>query len=243
MPFHTKKAIIVGASTGIGKALAQAFATQGAELGLAARRLPLLEEIQSELNCTCHIVPMDIARPTAAMEQLNRLIQALGGLDIMIINAGVRIASPHIDFVHERQMIDVNVRGFAAMADAAFNYFIEQGHGHIVGISSVAALIPSHHAPAYNASKAFVSTYLQGIRLHAEKLRLPILITDVKPGYVDTPLLSRRNHFWMATPAKAAAQILRAVARRRQHVYVTKRWRLAAWLLKAAPRALLKYFA
>ena len=89
-------------------------------------------------------------------------------------------------------------------------------------------------APAYNASKAFVSNYLQGLRQKFSKLRLPIIVTDVQPGFVDTAM-AKGDVFWVTSPKQAAQQIFDAIRKQKKHVYVSKRWRLVAWLLKAAP--------
>jgi short-subunit dehydrogenase len=131
----------------------------------------------------------------------------------------------------------VNVLGFAGMVNVAVAHLETRGSGHLVGISSLAALRGSRVAPAYNASKAFVSNYLQGVRYRFNKLKLPIVVTDVQPGFVDTPMAAG-NRFWIASPQTAARQIVAAIRDRKQHVYITRRWRLIAWLLRVVPEAL-----
>jgi short-subunit dehydrogenase len=122
------------------------------------------------------------------------------------------------------------------MVNVAVAHLEARGSGHLVGISSVAAVRGIGGAPAYAASKAFVSNYLQGVRYHLKKLKLPIVVTDVQPGFVDTRMAGGR--FWMASSETAARQIAAAIRKRRQHVYVTRRWRLVAWLMKVVPDAL-----
>ena len=114
--------------------------------------------------------------------------------------------------------------------------------GHIVGISSVAAIRGSGNEPAYNASKAFQSNYLQGLRQKFHKLKLPVAVTDVQPGFVDTAMAQGEGLFWVAPPEKAAQQIFNSIRKRRKHVYVTRRWRLIAWLLKILPDSLYDRF-
>jgi len=101
--------------------------------------------------------------------------------------------------------------------------------------SSIAAIRGGGDAPAYNASKAFVSNYLEGLRQMAAKMKLPLTVTDIKPGFVDTVMAQGEGLFWVAPAEKAAKQILEAVEKKKDHAYVTKRWRLVAWVLKLLP--------
>ena len=123
----------------------------------------------------------------------------------------------------------------AAIANAAFKYFYNQGSGHIVGISSIAAIRGSGEAPAYNASKAFVSNYLEGLRQKARKSGIAITVTEIQPGFVNTAMAKGEGLFWVSSPGKAGQQILKAVNSKKKHAYITKRWRLIAWLLKIIP--------
>ena len=131
----------------------------------------------------------------------------------------------------------VNITGFVSMAQAAMRHFLRQGHGHLVGISSIAALRGSGGGAAYAASKAFQSIYLDGLRDLARLRRLPIKVTEAQPGFVDTAMMKAARPFWAASPEVAARQILRAVRRRAKHAYITRRWAIVAWLLKLLPRA------
>jgi short-subunit dehydrogenase len=137
----------------------------------------------------------------------------------------------------ERDTIAVNVLGFASMVNVASAHLEARGSGHLVGISSLAALRGVGGAPAYAASKAFVSNYLQGVRYRFTKLKLPIVVTEVQPGFVDTPMAKAERLFWVASPQKAARQIAAAIRGRKRHVHVTRRWRLIAWLMQVVPDA------
>jgi short-subunit dehydrogenase len=128
------------------------------------------------------------------------------------------------------------------MINLAYKYFSQKGEGQIVGISSVAALRGGYDAPAYHASKAFISNYMEGLRIKAKKSNLPISITNIKPGYVKTDVLVKENLFWVASPEKAALQIYNAIDKKKDHAYITKRWRLIAWLLKIVPDFIYKRF-
>ena len=233
-----KRAIIVGASSGIGRELAAILSQNGYMLGLAGRRLQLLEELKNSLPGPAFSKQMDVADQDVAMKRLEELIDEMGGLDLIVISAGIGFINPDLGWVEEKQTIEVNVAGFAVMANVAFRYFVRVGSGHLVGISSIAALRGSSEAPAYNASKAFMANYLEGLRNRAIKAHIPIVVTDIQPGFVDTAMAKGEGLFWVASPQKAAAQIYTAVQRKAKRTYVTRRWRLIAWLLKTLPDSL-----
>jgi short-subunit dehydrogenase len=229
------KAIVIGASSGIGRALALRLAREGYAVGLAARRLPLLLELQAEIGPTAHVRQMDVTDTARAMSLLEELIEEMGGVDLIVICAGTGHINPDLSWGPEDETIGVNVRGFAALANVAVQHFLRRGAGHLVGISSIAALRGHGRAPAYNASKAFVSTYLEGLWHKMARLGVPIAITDVQPGFVDTAMAQGPHRFWVASPEEAAAQIYRAIRRRQKRVVVTRRWRLIAWLIRLTP--------
>ena len=129
----------------------------------------------------------------------------------------------------------MNVTVFAATANVAVRHLVAWGGGSLVGISSIAALRGHGEAPSYKASKAFMSNYMTGLRHKFARQNLPIAVTDVQPGFVDTAMLKADDPFWVASPEKAARQIYTAMVRRRKHVYVSRRWRLIAWLIKLLP--------
>ncbi|WP_366924273.1 SDR family NAD(P)-dependent oxidoreductase [Metallumcola ferriviriculae] len=227
-----KKAIIIGASSGMGKELAKILSEDNFAVGLMARREDLLSDLQKQLSTTAYIKKADVAKPEEAMALLEELINEMDGTDIIVISAGVGHGNRNLEWAKEKETIDINVSGFTAMADAAFKYFADKGEGHIVGISSIAAIRGNAAGPAYNASKAFVSNYLEGLRMKAKKSKLPITVTDVQPGFVQTDMLKGKGLFWVSTPEKAAQQIYAAVKARKNKAYITKRWRLIAWALK-----------
>ena len=238
----TKTAIIVGASSGIGKALAKILAADGYTVGLMARRLPLLAALQQEIGPQACIRQLDVANPSQAIPQFRQFIQEMGHTHLIILSAGRGYINPELEWEKEEETIAVNVVGFTALAGAAMHYFCAQGSGHLVNISSIAALRGSGSAPAYNASKAFESNYLEGLRHKVAKLRLPIAITDIQPGFVDTPMAQGDGLFWVATPEKAARQIYQAIQRRQKHAYITRRWRLIAWFFKLMPDTIYHHF-
>ncbi|ELY57229.1 SDR family NAD(P)-dependent oxidoreductase [Natronococcus jeotgali] len=236
---RARGAIVVGASSGIGEALARELAADGYEVGLAARRTDRLREIGESLPTRSYVATMDVADAEDARERFGALADAMPPVELVVVSAGTAALNRRLAWEPERETIDVNVRGFAAIATAAVTRFEERGiDGHLVGISSVAARFANGGVPAYNASKAFVSTYLEGLRTRARGRDPDVTVTTVEPGFVDTQLAY--GSFWMCSPGTAAEQIARAIRGERTHVYVTRRWRLVAWLFALVPNAILR---
>lgn len=233
-----KKAIVIGASSGIGKALAMELARKGYAVGITSRRVELLTEIKNEIQGPCFVKQMDVTQTETARRQLLELIQEMGSADLIIVCAGIGFRMPIMDWNADKSTIDVNVCGFAALTNAAVNYFIEQKHGHVVGISSVAAIRGHGDAPAYGASKAFEASYLNSIRYKIRRLGLPIAVTNIQPGFVDTPMVRDARKFWTAPAEKAARQIVQAIEKKKKQAYITKRWRLVAWVMRIIPDGL-----
>ncbi|MBU1153977.1 SDR family NAD(P)-dependent oxidoreductase [bacterium] len=230
-----KKAIIIGATSGIGKELAKVVSQNNYMVGLAGRRTHLLDELKEGLPCETFIKYIDITEPDDAMNQLNNLISEMGDIDLIVISSGTGFINHDLNWAQEKETIDVNVSGFVAMSNIAMNHFISKGSGHLVGISSIAAIRGDDTAPAYSASKAFISNYMAGLRKKISKAGLPIVVTDVQPGFVDTAMAKGDGLFWVASPQKAAQQIYKAIERKKKHAYITKRWRLIGWLMKTVP--------
>lgn len=229
-----KKAIIIGATSGIGRALALKMARQGYVLGMTGRREALLSSLQQSISSDTYTCVMDIAKPYDAAEKLGQLIDNMEGVDTVIINSGTGHCDPEFPLRGELDTVDVNVTGFTAIANAAYRYFAKQGHGHIAATSSIMAL-RGGPCPAYNASKAYMSNYLEGLCCRAHKTGVNITVTDIRPGFVDTQMAKGDGIFWLASVEKAAVQILCAVEQKKRVVYITKRWRLIAILMQVLP--------
>jgi short-subunit dehydrogenase len=229
------KAIVMGASSGMGKELARILSNNNYIVGLAARRINLLEELQKELPGKSYIKQIDISRFADAEKEFCDLIAEMGGVDLVIISSGYGDINPLLQWDIEKETIDVNVSGFTLIASIAFQYFLEKGSGHLAGISSVAALRGNRSDPAYSASKAYVSNYLEGLRQRAVRSKKPIYITDIMPGFVKTAMSKGGNLFWLATAKEAAEQIFDAIRGKKKLAYITRRWRLIAWIMKVAP--------
>ena len=231
-----KNAIVIGATSGIGRELAVILSQHGYAVGIAGRRLNLLEELKSKLKTPTFIKQIDISIVPDSMRLLNELISEMGEVDLIVISSGVGYPNPDLLWEHEKNTIDVNVTGFTAMANVAFHHFKNIGRGHLVGISSIAAIFGHRSAPAYNASKAFVSNYLEGLRNKSFHEKLNITVTDIQPGFVDTAMAKSDRLFWLAPVQKASNQIFSTIEKKKSHAYITRRWTLIAWLMRILPR-------
>lgn len=231
-----KKAIVIGASSGIGKGLALLFADNNYKVGITGRREELLETLRLERPDSFLVKVLDVTNTNDSIEKIEALTAELGGLDLLIISSGTGDINANLDLEIEKRTIDTNVSGFTAIADWAFNYFERQKHGHLVAISSIGGIRGSRQAPAYNATKAYQMNYLEGLRQKAKSLKSPVFVTDIRPGLVDTAMAKGEGLFWLMPVDKTAKQIYKAIARKRKVVYVTKRWTLMALILKILPR-------
>jgi short-subunit dehydrogenase len=235
-----KRAIVVGASSGIGKELAIVLADNGFRVGITGRRDQLLLNLQATKPENFIVSVFDVTEITAVPLHLKELTEKLGGLDLLILSSGTGKINPMLDTAIEQDINTLNVAGFTAVANWGFNLFQKQGWGHFAAITSIAGIRGSRQAPAYFATKAFQINYLEGLRQKAKSTKLPIYITDIRPGFVDTAMAAGENLFWVAPVEKAAAQIYKAIESKREVVYITKRWRLVAILFKLLPKALHK---
>jgi short-subunit dehydrogenase len=235
-------AVIIGASSGIGEALAHELNGAGWRLGLLARRLERLEALRATLAPDTLVSGLDVTQHDAAAI-LEAVLDELGGVDLVIISAGTGHNNHDLRWEEDVDTVTVNVLGFMAVAQATMRHFLRRGRGHLVGISSIAALRGNAAGAAYAASKAFQSVYLDGLRELARHSGHPIVVTEVQPGGVDTamlkpdrPLPAMVRRLFVASPAKAARQTLRAVQKRKKHAYITRRYAPVAFILKLLPR-------
>ena len=232
-----QRIIIIGATSGIGRALAKFYAETGNRVGIAGRREELLESLCAERPDRFVSKRLDVTEIDTVSEKLDELTDDLGGLDLLVISSGTGELNTTLDFGIERPTLETNVLGFTAVADWAYRYFEKRESGHLVGITSIAALLGEAAAPAYSATKAFQVNYLEALRSRAKKGSGKIAVTELRPGFVDTDMAKGDGKFWVAPVEKAANQIARAIQKRRKIAYITKRW----WLIGLVLR-LLKIF-
>lgn len=230
-----RKVIIIGASSGIGRALAVLYAQAGWEVGITGRRVSLLREIEELFPGKCRIKPFDVSHTEAAMASLEQLIADMGEVDLIIVNAGMGHVNAGLDWSLEAACIATNVGGFAAMCNVAMKYFLARGKGHLAGVSSIAGIRGIGGAPAYSASKAFVINYLESLRGIARRQNAAVAVTEIRPGFVDTAMGQNPRAFWRAAPKRAASQIFKGLERKSRRIYVTRRWQTIDFILKRLP--------
>lgn len=229
-----KKIIIVGASSGIGRVMAEIYALKGDLVGITGRRENLLNELKEKYPKQIFVSCFDVTG-NDNQQKIKQLIDQLGGLDLLIYNSGYGDTSKELKWEIEQATIKTNVSGFVEIVSYAFNYFANKGSGQIAVTSSVAALRGNSWAPSYSASKAFISNYTEGLNIKAKRIHKNIVITDIKPGFINTKMAKGNGRFWIASPEKAAKQIIKAIEKKKQVAYITKRWWLIAQLLKILP--------
>ena len=207
-----KKAVIIGASSGIGKSLIPILIQHGYHIGISSRRIDVLHDISHSYDDGVVVTQaMDVSDTANAITQLHKLSEKMQGIDLLIISAGIGHVNPSLEYSLEQEAVKTNVEGFLAICNAGFHIFKKQGYGHIVAISSIAGLRGISDSPAYSASKSFISNYLEGLRVNAFKHQLNINILDVRPGFVDTKMAKGDNLFWVASPELVAKQIFHAI--------------------------------
>lgn len=233
-----KKIIIIGATSGIGRGLAEQYAEEDYLIGIIGRRENLLKEVCSRHKDKVFYQVCDITDTKAAISCVETLVQAVGGMDLLIICAGTGDLNPQLSYSLEEPTLLTNVIGFTNIADWGFRYFEQQKSGHLVAISSVGGTRGSGVAPAYNASKAYQINYMEGLRQKAVKSPYPIYTTDIRAGFVDTRMAKGEGLFWVTPVDKAVKQIKRAIDKKKKVAFVSKRWRYVATLLRMLPSAI-----
>jgi len=242
-----QKIIIIGATSGIGFELAKLYAQNGDRVGATGRRNELLQKLKELFPGRVIIESFDVMG-NENISHLESLIRELDGMDLLIYNSGYGDVSETLDWQMDRQTTQTNVVGFVEIVNYAFNYFANKGKGQIAATSSIASVRGNSQAPAYSASKAYMSTYMEGLHLKASRLKrkdakTSISITDVQPGFINTTMAKGKGRFWEAPVEKAARQIFNAIQKKRRKAYITRRWAIIAWILKWLPYAILKRFA
>ncbi|PKP34716.1 MAG: oxidoreductase [Bacteroidetes bacterium HGW-Bacteroidetes-17] len=234
-----KKAIVIGATSGIGEELAKLLTAKDYKVGITGKEQEILEKIQKPNPEQTVISPFDCTKDNNS-QKITELVKALGGLDLLIFSAGIGNLNKNLGFKVENLANKLNVLAFNEIADWSYRFFEDQGHGHFVAISSISGLRGSRVAPAYNASKAYQINYLEGLRQKAKKSGKPIYITDIRPGFVDTDFSTYKGKFWVSTKEKAVKQIYNCIKNKKDIGYITKRWFLIAIVLKLAPNFIYK---
>ncbi len=231
------RVLIIGASSGIGKELSIRYASLGNEVMAVARRKPLLQEL-AQANSNIQVAQCDVADIESSKVLLAQIFAS--PIDLAILCSGVGDLNPDLDFAIERPTLDVNVVGWTFFADFIYKKFEEQRYGHLAVISSCGGLRGEPMAPSYSASKAFQMNYAEALCKKAFKSKLPIVVTDIRPGLINTRMAKGEGLFWVMPVEKVATQIMTAITKKKDVVIVTKRWSILHWIMKHLPRSIYK---
>lgn len=238
-----KHAIVIGASSGIGRALAENLIARGVKTAIVARRGEELEKIKQSAKQPQHVMPVihDVRHYAETEALFQHITQELGGLDLIIYASGVM---PSIDvheynFAKDLEMMEVNTLGAFAWLNEAAKRFERTKSGTIVGIGSVAGDRGRRGNPAYCTSKAAISTFLEALRNRLSVMGVKVV--TIKPGFVDTVMTKGKpGVFWVISPESAAQQILDAAKRGATVAYVPKRWRYVMAIIRSIPSFIFK---
>jgi short-subunit dehydrogenase len=232
--------LIIGGTSGLGRRLAELYCSEGYKVGVVGRRKELLDTLHANFPKNIASFQYDISREDCA-DQVTSFIESLGGIDKLILSASVVNFNPSLDWEKEKTTVDINVKGYAAVLNSAYQYFSSKNHGHIIGITSIAAARGNKTAIAYNASKAFQASYLEGLRLKAKSERKNIAITELVPGYMDTGMAKGDRLFWVASLDKAALQAKKNIEEKKERAFITGRWRWIYMIYKYLPSFFYSY--
>lgn len=232
-----KKVIIIGATSGIGREVAKLYIARGFRVGIAGRRAEELEAIRKEAPQQVFTEVIDVTKEDADTHLLS-LINKVGGMDIYLHSSGIGKQNPTLTPDIELKTGATNVEGFIRMVTAAYHYFAQQGHGQIAAISSIAGTKGLGIAPAYSATKCFQNTYLDALDQLAHMNRLNIHFTDIRPGFVATPLLKDDSYPLLMKATDVASSIVKAIDKRKRTVIIDWRYRILVFFWRLIPRCI-----
>jgi short-subunit dehydrogenase len=234
-----KKAIIIGASSGMGKEVSKMLLADGWQIGIGARRTDALEEIKQMKPEAVVTTAIDVMADDAP-QRLGQLIADNGGMDLFFLASGIGKQNPNLDSEIELRTVATNGMGFTRMVDTAFNWLVANGgKGQIAVISSIAGVKGLGMAPSYSATKAFQNTYIEALQQLANMRKLDIKFTDIRPGFVKTDLLNDgKNYPLLMDKTKVAKKIVSAIYRKRSVMIIDWRYRILVFFWQLIPRKL-----
>lgn len=231
-----KKVVITGATSGLGRALAEKFVANGWRVGASGRNMEALTELRRSAPDMIVTSRIDVCSEDAP-ERLCELAEAVGGMDIYLHCPGILIDNPNLVTDSEIRMVETNAVAMSRMVSEAFRWFRDSGQpGRIVAISSVAGCRGVGALPAYSASKAFCQAYLEGLRQRADELKLPLSVVDIRPGWTRTPLLDSSRRYLMEMDAESVTRkIFKATLHAKRVATIGLRWKLLTFFERHIP--------
>ena len=231
-----KKVIIIGATSGIGREVALVYIAQGWTVGAAGRREAELESLRAMAPEQVFTQVLDVTKEDAA-EHLQALINKVGGMDLFLLSSGIGKQNYTLETEIELATAATNVDGFIRMTNAAYHYFEKQGHGHLAVISSIAGTKGLGAAAAYSATKGFQHMYIDALDQLSRMQKLNISFTDIRPGFVATPLLKSSKRYPMLMHAPIVAlDIVDALRRKKRVAIIDWRFRLLVGFWRLIPK-------
>lgn len=233
------KIVIMGATSGIGLAVAEKLARSGHTVGAAGRKTNILKALKKKFPDNVFTEEIDITKNDAP-EKLERLIKEMGGMDTYFHVAGIGYENKYLSPKEEIATVETNAVGFTRMIDAAFRYFRDNKlKGKIAAITSVAGTRGIGEIASYSATKSFGQTYLEALQQLAHLQNLPIKFVDIRPGWIRTPLLNPDEEYPMTMKLSYAGPlIIKSLQGCRTVNYIDWRWGLMVSLMKMVPRCL-----
>lgn len=231
---QAKTILIIGGTSGLGKKLCELYCLDGYNVGVIGRRKHLLEELSAKFPNNVHCFQLDISS-SSCFQDINRIIGKLNGIDKLILTASLVEFNPDLSLDLEKKTLKTNVIGYASVLNTAYRYFLNKTDGQIVVVTSTAAARGNKTAPAYNASKAFQSSYIEGLRLKLSLENRNIKVTELIPGYMDTEMAKGERLFWITDLSKAGSQAKRAIDKGLERCFISKRWALVYYIYKFIP--------
>lgn len=242
----SKKAIVVGATSGMGREVAKLLCKKGYVVGLVGRREELLNSLQAEISGVSYVKRVDVTS-CDAQEQLRKLIQEMGGLDLIVVSISAYLDNRQSmadgsqfcrTWKEKERTLDVDFKGFIAIAEVAFEFFMQQKHGHFVGISSTSGQRGMAVSPDYSAAKAGISCYMEAMRNFMTQQKINVQISDVVAGWVaveHSPKGSDPAAYWEISAQEAAVVIVEGIKAKKEIIYVPRTIWMVAWLLSYLP--------
>ena len=230
------RAIIVGASSGMGRRVAELLLEEGWLVGVAARREEPLRELETRFPGQVTVQTLDVCATDCA-QRLLELIERMGGVDLYLHASGIGKQNEPLETAIELSTVSTNAWGFTCCVDTVFDWMASHGGGHLAVISSIAGTKGLGAAPAYSATKAFQNTYIEALEQLAGMRRLNIRFTDIRPGFVATPLLGDAPHYPLLMDCDTVARSIVSTLHAQRHVRVIDfRYRCLVLLWRCVPR-------
>ncbi len=230
-----KRIIIIGATSGIGREVANIYIAQGWKVGVAGRRAHELETLRQTSPSQVFTQVLDVTNEDAP-QKLQALIEQVGGMDIFLLSSGIGKQNYILQTEIELATAATNVEGFIRMTNAAYHYFEQQGHGHLAVISSIAGTKGLGAAAAYSATKRFQSTYMEALEQLARMNKLNISFTDIRPGFVATPLLKDDSYPMLMKATNVAKQIVKAISKKKRIAIIDWKYRILVSFWQLTPK-------